>query len=76
MDVDLNCPTLATEDEYEGEIEEIEQFLEEEKPLKWRDEHLKLQDMSIASSRPGVTKSIRLRHINRNCVLGRQVGHI
>ena len=73
IDVDVNVPTLATSTNYNGSIKEIERYLETRKPVKWREELSKLQNMSALSARLGVTSSVRMRKLNRSDVMARQV---
>ena len=73
LDCDVNCPNLPINTPYDGGILEIQEFLRTEKPVAWLEEYKKLENMYAVSLLPHVTRSVRLRLINRHTVMARQV---
>ena len=70
---DLSCPVLSTTTDYDGGIQEVQEYLSTAKPVGWLTEYRKLVDMRAARNHPGVRSGVRMRHINRDTVLPRQV---
>ena len=75
LDIDLNCPSLSTSniDSYDGDINSYRDFLLSSRPVGWREEMGKLENMSSARSLHGVTRSVRIRCISPGVVIPSQV---
>ena len=75
LDMDLNCPSLSTSniDSYDGSINSYRTFLISSRPVGWREELGKLEDMASAGAHPGVTRSVRIRCISPGVVIPSQV---
>ena len=73
--MDLCCPSLKTSniDSYDGSPNSYEKFLKTSRPVGWREEMSKLEDMFRAQSYPGVTRSVRIRCISPGVVIPSQV---
>ena len=73
--MDLCCPSLRTSniDSYDGGIDSHWNFLVSSRPVGWREELGKLEDMSSARAHPGVTRSVRIRCISPGVVIPSQV---
>ena len=73
--MDLNCPSLRTRNigAYDGSPESYEKYLENTRPVGWREEMSKLEDMSSVQSIPGVSRSVRIRCISPGVVIPSQV---
>ena len=73
--MDLNCPSLSTSniDSYDGSINSYRTFLLSSRPVGWREELGKLEDMTSAGYRPDVTRSVRIRCISPGVVIPSQV---
>ena len=76
LDCDVNCPNLPIDTPYDGGIQKIQEFLRTEKPVAWLEEYRKLENMQSVRNLPHVTRSVRLRLINRHTVMARQVRNI
>jgi len=74
LDMDLNCPSLSTSniDSYDGSINSYKRFLRSSRPVGWREEMGKLEDMFSAGAYPGVTRSVRIRCISPGVVIPSQ----
>ena len=70
-------PTVPCATPYDGDVQEIRNFLEEEKPVNWLEELSKLEDMSEAGNTyRALAKDdwpVKFRAISRDTVLPRQV---
>ena len=75
LDMDLCCPSLTTSniDSYNGSTTSYRRFLATSRPVGWREEMSKLEDMFSAQSIPGVTRSVRIRCISPGVVIPSQV---
>ena len=75
VDCDLNVPSLKTSnsEEYDGSPFDYLDYLEMERPVFWREEMSKQEDMSSARFLPGVIRSVRFRAITPDVVLPSQV---
>ena len=75
LDMDLTAPNFSTSniDSYDGHTQSYRQFLETSRPVGWREEMSKLEDMFRAQSYPGVTRSVRIRCISPGVVIPSQV---
>ena len=74
VDMDLTCPMFqcSNSEDYDGSITAYKSFLTRTRPVGWRDEVAKLQDMG-ASGGSDVTRSCRVKLVNMNTVLPSQV---
>ena len=73
--MDLCCPSLKTSniDSYDGGTNSYIQFLENSRPVGWREEMSKLESMTSAQYHSGVTRSVRIRCISPGVVIPSQV---
>ena len=74
IDMDLNVPSVNVSNghEYDGGTNDYSQFLMRTRPVLWREEMFKSQDMaSIAGY--GAERSVRIRSINPNTVTTSEV---
>ena len=78
VDCDLNVPTIPTSTPYDGGIGEVARYLETHRPVGWLEEKGKLEDMRAAGGSYHMigqdSWQVKLRKINRDTVLPRQVG--
>ena len=74
VDMDLTCPMFqcSNSGDFDGGIDDYRSFLAGTRPVGWRDEVAKLQDMG-ASGGSDVTRSCRVKLINTDTVLPSQV---
>ena len=74
VDVDINVPSFrcSNSGDYDGTVDDYKSFLTRTRPVGWRDEIAKLQDMG-ASGGPDATRSCRVKLINMDTVLPSQV---
>ena len=75
VDCDLNVPSLKTSntEEYNGTPFGYWSYLQTERPVYWRDEMTKQENMYTASALPGVIRSVRFRAITPDVILPSQV---
>ena len=75
LDMDLTAPNFSTSniDSYDGSTISYEEFLRTFRPVGWREEMSKLEDMTSARATPGVTRSVRIRCISPGVVIPSQV---
>ena len=75
LDMDLTAPNFSTSniDSYDGSITSYESFLRTSRPVGWREEMSKLEDMASAGAAPGVSRSVRIRCISPGVVIPSQV---
>ena len=73
--MDLNCPSLRTRNigAYDGSTESYEKYLENTRPVGWREEMSKLESRESAQAYPGVSRSVRIRCISPGVVIPSQV---
>ena len=73
VDMDLTCPMFqcSNSGDYNGGIDDHKSFLTRTRPVGWRDEVAKLQDMG-ASGGTGI-RSCRVKLVNMDTVLPSQV---
>ena len=71
VDCDLNIPTIPVCTKYDGNIEEVKQYLLRERPVGWLEERSKLEDMQAAEE--SQNWQVKMRMVNRDLVLPRQV---
>ena len=73
VDMDLNVPSLKTSNgqEYNGGNNDYEQFLMRTRPILWRDEMSKLENMSSHATL--AETSLRIRSINPDTVTTSEV---
>ena len=73
--MDLCCPSLKTSniDSYNGTTQSYDEFLRTSRPVGWREEMSKLENMVSAQSDPDVTRSVRIRCISPGVVIPSQV---
>ena len=76
VDMDLNVPSLKTSNgqEYNGGTNDYEQFLIRTRPILWRDEMSKLENME--SSATQAETSLRIRSINPDTVTTSEVRRV
>ena len=75
LDMDLTAPNFSTSniDSYDGSTDSYNRFLVTTRPVGWREEMSKLEDMTSAVVQPGVTRSVRIRCISPGVVIPSQV---
>ena len=75
VDIDLNVPSVKTSniDQYDGHTWDYELYLMTERPVYWREEMAKQEDMASAQYLSGVIRSVRFRAITPDVVLPSQV---
>ena len=75
IDMDLNVPSVSVSngDEYDGDTNDYSQFLMRTRPVLWREEMSKLENMGASASIIGVERSVRIRNINPNTVTTSEV---
>ena len=75
LDMDLTAPNFSTSniDSYDGNTNSYKRFLQTFRPVGWREEMSKLENMASAQSYPGVTRSVRIRCISPGVVIPSQV---
>ena len=73
--MDLCCPSMRTSniDSYNGSANSYWRFLRSSRPVGWREELGKLENMFSACGYPGVTRSVRIRCISPGVVIPSQV---
>ena len=76
VDMDLNVPSLKTSNgqEYDGGTNDYAQFLMRTRPILWRDEMSKLENME--SSATQAETSLRIRSINPDTVTTSEVRRV
>ena len=78
VDCDLNVPTIPTSTPYDGRIAEVQRYLETHRQVGWLEERGKLESMTTAGATDQMigqdSWQVKLRQINRDTVLPRQVG--
>ena len=78
VDCDLNVPTIPTSTPYNGGILEVQSYLETRRQVGWLEERGKLEGMEDAGASLHMigqdSWQVKLRQINRDTVLPRQVG--
>ena len=74
VDMDLNVPSLKTSNgqEYNGGTNDYAQFLMRTRPILWRDEMSKLENMSSSECET----SLRIRSINPDTVTTSEVRRV
>ena len=74
VDMDITCPMFqcSNSGDYDGGITAYRSFLTRTRPVGWRDEVAKLQDM-IAASTTDAIRSCRVKLVNMDTVLPSQV---
>ena len=75
LDMDLTAPNFSTSniDSFNGSTNSYERFLVTSRPVGWREEMSKLENMESASNYYGVTRSVRIRCISPGVVIPSQV---
>ena len=75
LDMDLTAPNFSTSniDSYDGSTTSYMVFLQTSRPVGWREEMSKLEDMTSAEAYHGVTRSVRVRCISPGVVIPSQV---
>ena len=73
--MDLTAPNFSTSniDSYDGSVNSYRRYLSNTRPVGWREEMSKLEDMSSVQSTPGVSRSVRIRCISPGVVIPSQV---
>ena len=78
IDCDINIPTIPTSTRYDGGTLGVRRFLETVKPVGWVEELNKLESIAGAEYTPHLIGAdswqVKMRMINRDTVLPRQVG--
>merc|ERR550534_1956444 len=74
LDMDLTAPNFSTSniDSYDGSPNSYWQFLRTSRPVGWREEMSKLEDMTSAGGISDVTRSVRIRCISPGVVIPSQ----
>ena len=76
---DRTPATVPTTTPYDGGIWEVENYLVRERPVSWLEERSKLENVSLAHNSAYLIGAeswqVKMRMINRDVVLPRQVGH-
>ena len=75
LDMDLTAPNFSTSniDSYDGSTNSYWRFLQTSRPVGWREEMSKLENMFTAQANPRVTRSVRIRCISPGVVIPSQV---
>ena len=75
VDMDLNVPSLKTSNgqEYDGDTNDYTQFLMRTRPILWRDEMSKLENMGSSAR---AETSLRIRSINPDTVTTSEVRRV
>ena len=74
VDCDLNVPTIPTCTPYDGRKDEVEQYLRRMKPVGWLEEQRRLETLQSAGKFVDTDSwQVKMRRINKNTVLPRQV---
>ena len=75
VDCDLNVPSLKTSNReaYDGTPFDYWRYLLTERPVYWREEMTKQEDMQTARFQPGIIRSVRFRAITPDVILPSQV---
>ena len=75
VDMDLNVPSVSTSNgqEYDGSTNDYSQFLMETRPVLWREEISKLENMISIGGAAGIERCIRVRSINPDTVTTSEV---
>ena len=75
LDMDLTAPNFSTSniDSYNGSTTSYMVFLQTSRPVGWREEMSKLENMTSVRAAPGVTRSVRIRCISPGVVIPSQV---
>ena len=63
VDCDLNVPSLKTSnsEEYDGDTNDYDFYLLTERPVIWREEMTKQEDIVSAKGQPGIIRSVRFK---------------
>ena len=74
VDMDLTCPMFqcSNSGDYDGSIEDYKRFLTRTRPVGWRDEVAKLQEMTASGGNDAI-RSCRVKLVNTDTVLPSQV---
>ena len=75
VDIDLNVPSVKTSniDQYDGSTNDYILYLMREKPVYWREEMAKQENMTSAGAFTDIIRSVRFRAITPDVVLPSQV---
>ena len=75
LDMDLTAPNFSTIniDSYNGSTNSYARFLMTTRPVGWREEISKVENMASARADPGATRSVRIRCISPGVVIPSQV---
>ena len=75
LDMDLTAPNFSTSniDSYNGSDNSYRIYLQNTRPVGWREEMSKLESMESAQYSPGVSRSVRIRCISPGVVIPSQV---
>ena len=78
VDMDLNVPSVSTSNgqEYNGSIKDYEMLLVKTRPVLWREEISKLQELVGSASIVSVERCIRVRSINPDTVTTSEVRRV
>ena len=79
VDCDINIPTIPTCTRYDGGIDEVSQYLIRDKPVGWLEELGKLENLGSVGFPFHLIgaeswQQVKMRMLNRDLVLPRQVG--
>ena len=75
IDMDLNVPSVSVSNGHEYEVGDRDYllFLMRTRPVLWREEMFKLEDMTGRGGVRGAERSVRVRSINPNTVTTSEV---
>ena len=80
IDCDINIPTIPTSTQYDGGDGDVQIYLKIFRPVGWLEELSKLENMQAARGIADLTGAescqVKMRMINRDTVLPRQVGQL
>ena len=72
VDCDINVPTIPTNSSYDGGVDEVKEGLSKVRPVGWLEESGKQEDLRSAYVEQ-YKGHVKMRRVNRGCVLPRQV---
>ena len=78
IDMDLCVPSVSSSNgqEYDGGTDAYEQFLMRTRPVLWREEISKLENMSANAGEVGIERCMRVRSINPGTVTTSEVRRV
>ena len=75
VDMDLNVPSVSASNgqEYNGDTNDYSRFLMMTRPVLWREEISKLENMAASAGAVGIESCMRVRSINPDTVTTSEV---